>query len=798
MYFLIFFLFAIVVNATPPNAILWIKYNVVGSSSNPCVTRYGCTSPAKAVRATSEYNVSSMFTLETRMWNEKTPLNLTWGNITVDFVNTGLDSSYVWGGFNSTLTTTVTCSNWTNSSEIGAIFRTSNFNSTTTIDCDDTIGVLCSCLSTNPYELDAILPVETYPIVDFSNMSIAPKACPTACPIEYFDGNVVMFESTQLNSTTHVFPNSTGDSYPNGTQLLTPSILYSNNTPCFYQPNYGYFTLLMESLPCSEIKRINLNKILLFGISNLVHLNETSANNLTLVYLVLLQTMEVTVYSNLYLFVLPALETITFGEDTTMTSVDFSYVGPLGYFNFTRNKLTRAHFFSAGLLMNIALNATSHLHLEDVPAFERLDFITPPSSDAVLYINTRSERFLNSRPLCKGNFTGNVTFFNDNCLPVDDAPPRISGDCVRPMTTKCTSSLVYDEDCWIPQWSVDNFTILSFGVIKDCVFDVNHWFDVDKLYVMNPDAELPPRIRATTIFYINTTSPTNFPSVNPSKNPSKNPSQNPTKNPTKSPTRQPSKNPTGVCSPGNCNQFECGCVKSENGVRCTECNHAGYLLATGKCKCYGRLLNANKNCLPYDGELTDRRIRRRLTTATLTKTKVNCNCHYDSFNGFFKPISNTKHKFGSPNPPVCDSCITENYGPLPGTIPVGSKTKACTEWGGPDVNFLPNDASWRTCGGHGTWIGNACRCWKGWTLGARIVGKTSDEIIKICNTCNDNFGPFPGSDNAPYCNKVMTINPLTKMREECGGGGFYIEGNCQCVSGYVSSLVENVHTCLKI
>ena len=623
-------------------------------------------------------------------------------------------------------------------------------------------------------------------------------------------------EDTITETVVYLYPNSSGEFYPNGTEFATntTSVLYLlNDVICNTQPTYGYRASNLTGLPCSAISRRELNVFQMAVVDGVATLNETSANFVILFNLPKLRVANITVYDALELNSLDALTQVNLGLDSRVNIITLAYLEALPYITHTIREIQWLLASYCENLMGISLLWVNDLYIQNTPAFERFDIVNTSAINGSLYINTRSERFLNSRPLCRGVFTSEN--FTQYCLPVDNAPSRDQVECRRPIVTKCTSySLTtYNSSCWVPSWNVTTFNIsTNVGIVSDCVFDANHWFDVETLYVYDASIVLPSRIRAQSIVYLNTQTPTRNPTTteSPTKNPTNNPTKSPTPTPTNSPTRIPSKNPTGICSTGHCNQFSCGCVKSIKGVRCTECNHAGYLDSVGKCVCYSRLLNPAKNCLPSDGELTDRRLRRILRRSlgsndnTLIKTKVECSCHFDSIDGFYKPLNftKTKHKFGSINPPVCDTCITESYGPLPGTIPVGSKTKACTEWGGPDVNFLPNDATWKTCGGHGRWTGTMCECFKGWTLGNRIVGggKTPSEIVKICNTCNDNYGPMPGGGDdvtPPYCSKVMTINPLTRIREECGGGGLYIEGICYCLNGYTRTQFENVITCIK-
>jgi hypothetical protein len=155
------------------------------------------------------------------------------------------------------------------------------------------------------------------------------------------------------------------------------------------------------------------------------------------------------------------------------------------------------------------------------------------------------------------------------------------------------------------------------------------------------------------------------------------------------------------------------------------------------------------------------------------------------------------HQFGKPNPPVCDQCAVDSYGPKPGTTEIGSVSVPCTEWGSFDPNFANTTLEWRSCANHGTWNGTACNCNKGWTLGEELLGIFTP--VRVCNTCNVNFGPlvvpFGEGNTAPYCWKVFTPDD-NGIPSECGGRGVYQFGICNCFTGYTLTTFENVQTCL--
>lgn len=236
-------------------------------------------------------------------------------------------------------------------------------------------------------------------------------------------------------------------------------------------------------------------------------------------------------------------------------------------------------------------------------------------------------------------------------------------------------------------------------------------------------------------------------------------------------------------------------VHSRFGVRCDVCSNNGFVSNT-TCVCYSRWLDPSERCVFRNSDAEGSRRRRLTTSVTKIKTSLNCNCSFNSETGYFKQDL-PPHQFGKPNPPVCDQCAAESYGPKPGSTEIGAASVSCTQWGDFDPNFANKTLEWRACANHGTWNGTACNCNQGWTLGDPIRGLTDSDVVRVCNKCAVNYGPLviPNAVGAPYCWKVFTPNE-NGVPSECGGHGVFQYNICNCFSGYTLTAFENVFTCL--
>jgi hypothetical protein len=700
------------------------------------------------------------------------------------------------------------------------------------------------------------LPVIVQPITNYTN---GPRlSCPTPCPVITIYGEPY-YTPDVINTSFVNFPNATTP-YPDNTYPLTYKTLFLvNDVICLGQPTWDIYFGNLTGLPCSDIIVSKSQSTVFDNINNVATVTGiyvTGSGSFTNMPKLQEITVTASYGSSVGFGNLPVLRKINLiGLSNNTIVIAIINCSSLPYATFPLYNFPVIST-NNGNLMGITLNGLSGLDMSDNAAFERLDIINRTAIlNATYDINTRSERFLNSRPNCFG--TVNNTYLIDECLPVNGAPGRNETECNVPIAHKCLTNLYYNESCWLTEWIVPTFNLTTNA--KDCSFDSNHWFNVTTLYVLNGDIIIPARIKANNTIYINsvspsknpsknptqpskspsnnptnnptnpsssptnnpsrnpttgsptnnptnpTTSPTNNPSRNPTNNPSRNPSRNPSKNPTKVPTNKPSKNPT-TNAPTTiefCNVYGGAAVRSLFGIRCSICNYNGYVL-NGVCVCYSKLLNPFQSCEfispePLGRRLsTTRRSSRQLSTVStsITKTSVKCICPFDNVNGYYKQ-NNIQHQFGKPNPPICDQCVVESLGPKPLENPGGSFTKACTIYGSFDPNYANTTTSWRACSNHGFWGGSSCNCNKGWRLGNDLETFNSSIIIKSCNVCDYNYGPLVQANalGAPYCNKVFTPDDHG-VPKECGGKGVYLYGRCECYHGYILSVFENVNTCL--
>ncbi len=285
------------------------------------------------------------------------------------------------------------------------------------------------------------------------------------------------------------------------------------------------------------------------------------------------------------------------------------------------------------------------------------------------------------------------------------------------------------------------------------------------------------------------------------------------------------------------------CVASKFGIKCSECNDKGFMYYDIgfklQCECYSARLNPLTGCqqtlLDLDPLFTT------VTVSGVVKKKVTC----DSFQGedprygCFKLVDSSEHEYGTPYPPIPTQCCHENLGPPPGELvyvgsvdPVRVTTvqETCRQVGGidPDTLLLTLDQTttlndegnltalsirgFRTCHGHGNWNTTTleCECFKGWS--SRVVGEYPPGTeLKSCTACDVFRGPDPliPFQTPPFCSKIYTPNGRTGSMMECGGGGTFQDGECNCFANatagywallnltYLGVTVESCGVCIS-
>jgi len=259
------------------------------------------------------------------------------------------------------------------------------------------------------------------------------------------------------------------------------------------------------------------------------------------------------------------------------------------------------------------------------------------------------------------------------------------------------------------------------------------------------------------------------------------------------------------------------------GVLCAECNFRGNNFGGGLCNCTRAEFDPELACLiPAEVD----------TFETVRKFFANASCapFRNWEDGWWRepPSPNTAdlggpapvHVYGEPSPPIPTECLTEVFGPPPGTVTASQETRrirACNEYGGPAPAQLfapgtPNvgqllplqgrrlgefspwppwppgrslegfvlpdttDLKWTSCGGHGTWNPtlHGCQCSTGWKLRLRPdlpTNPDTGQIAPICWACEVNYGPpVPWDIDAdgrafspPFCDRVWTPDPAPRL-----------------------------------
>jgi hypothetical protein len=253
---------------------------------------------------------------------------------------------------------------------------------------------------------------------------------------------------------------------------------------------------------------------------------------------------------------------------------------------------------------------------------------------------------------------------------------------------------------------------------------------------------------------------------------------------------------TRCVEPGTCQTFNdvgcitgnepnCGCMPSQRGTLCIECSSLGYLSTTGGiCTCYDSTMDPNNAiapCMPLVPVTTNEVVQ-------LQHSHVSCTCHTSKQLGFFKlSTPQSSYTFGDPNPPTCDECISEIFGPKPGTITetLLIPLQTCNSYGGPDPEKGPN--GWFSCSGHGRWDATSYRCvcdakWRLNDLGPSLTGAFGEPGVS-CNVCE----PFRGPSPEAGCGKIWTVDPRIGREAECSGHGVQYSSSsgdvgCTCFS----------------
>jgi hypothetical protein len=475
------------------------------------------------------------------------------GACTPFHISNGIESTWS-GSYDNGTFSDANCLNWSSNSSLdsGQSGNTCNINQGYSITCDGANSVVCSCLGyystsspTNSPTVWPYLPVIVQPITNYTN---SPRlACPTPCPVTVSFNDPEYTPSIDMVNTSYINYVNATVTYPDYTFPLIYNVLtLFDDVICLppVNPAWGILYTNLTGLPCSGISFSNtvytvLDKI--YNVSIIENIQVMFLGSFT--YIPQLQEISVTVPSGILGFgymgfaFLPVLRKVNLVALSDINVVVLN-CDSLPYFNFPLYNFQIESSYN-GNLMGISVKNLNGITITDNAAFERLDVINRTSIQPGTYtINTRSERFGNSRPNCVGAL--NETYFIDECLPVNDAPGRNETECPQPIAHKCLTNLYYNESCWLSEWIVPVFNLTTN--IKDCSFDSNHWFNVTTLYVLNTGIIIPARVRANNTIYINSVSPSKNPSRNPTR-PTNSPSLNPSLNPTQ-PTNLPSKNPT--------------------------------------------------------------------------------------------------------------------------------------------------------------------------------------------------------------------------------------------------------------
>lgn len=134
-----------------------------------------------------------------------------------------------------------------------------------------------------------------------------------------------------------------------------------------------------------------------------------------------------------------------------------------------------------------------------------------------------------------------------------------------------------------------------------------------------------------------------------------------------------------------------GGVEAEGGLGqlCQECSFRGRVVG-GACVCSDSNFDPALACLT-PGEVAEEDVYE------VTLAEATCTCHASFADGFFRlstPAETrqvgpdaTQFVYGLPEPPVCDECLNDVWGPKPGTVTASQVWKgnmACNVYGGPD------------------------------------------------------------------------------------------------------------------
>jgi hypothetical protein len=267
------------------------------------------------------------------------------------------------------------------------------------------------------------------------------------------------------------------------------------------------------------------------------------------------------------------------------------------------------------------------------------------------------------------------------------------------------------------------------------------------------------------------------------------------------------------------------CVNSKFGTLCSECGFKGYLIYDDHlrlmCKCYSSRLNPTNGCGRTILDQEELFTAPQILGARIKR--VSCQSFDDPNMGCFKPVDLSSHKYGDEDPPIPRECCTENFGPPPNELleapdpdHLPDYYEECNIVGGIDLNVIGVNVDsvivqnqsdplynatmqliaqriFKPCHNHGSWNATTreCTCYRGWQLG--LVGEYPEGTeLESCVACSPFYGPdtYDSYSTPPYCSKIYTPNPYNGQLQECGGGGSFNDGRCDCFGNQTHGFFE--------
>ncbi len=299
------------------------------------------------------------------------------------------------------------------------------------------------------------------------------------------------------------------------------------------------------------------------------------------------------------------------------------------------------------------------------------------------------------------------------------------------------------------------------------------------------------------------------------------------------------------CEPGFCFSAE-GCVVSEAGVDCVECDGKGYLVGS-VCACYASARPLGADCSPstvLDPYVTSsicdlERGECEIDDGTCGTSRYGSACAECRGEGYVEPTvvdgayrafrcaCYTPSKFSwttrcSPfsAPPANETLVATQtiailtshssrslgffvavppapYGPDDPSPPV---PRRCLPGFGPPVDSViatnfeecnsyfavdPSTGVEARCAGHGTWNAGTyrCECYDGWKLGPSGYFDADGNATFVCSSCLCLRGPPAGSNSAGLADCSAPWTPNVAGDDAtCGGNGDFLGGACACYS----------------